>query len=388
MNTRVANLGYVAIRKETTKGTPAGVPNVYLPAYKESMMTEVNLNESSPLIGNKAARHKLIQGMRHHTGSIQTLAEPNSAGYLFDMLLYKSNTSGSNPYTHTFTLGETNPNAYTMDISKGNVVFRFMGVEASQIAASFEDNRMLFDTELSGLKSFMVREIASVATSTVTLKTNYDPNPTHGLVVGDLIRLQKSSDNSTTDFTVVSVDSDTVVTLSASTSGFADGDMFYIRPNTPSFSLATECLWARSEFRFADTISNALTASNITPDEASWTIMHSMNSNEGEKRSGSFDPAVLARTLGDAELNVKKFFDSPFDLNRFLAVAERSIACRHFSGTNHEIQVALASAKSDTMPTGLETGSPILSDMNFKTEYDDVEGKIFEVKIINSVATI
>lgn len=389
MPVNISNLGYVAVSKETTKGTVASVPSIFIPVYSESLMTQVNLNEDNPIIGNKAARWQLLRGLRHHTGEIQAIAEPNTAGYLFDMLLTRTATSGSDPYTHTFGLSSSNPNSYTVDISKNNMVFRFMGVEASELGIEFDDNRMLMNLTISGLKSFLVREIASVATATVTFNDDYDPAPTDGLYAGDLVRIVDVSDGSTQDFTVSSVDSDTEVTLSGSPSSIGADDLLYIRPqSSPSFSTLANFLWARTEFRFADDASTALSATHTPQDEANWNVIHSFVNDEGEKRSGSFDPAELARGLGDATLNTTKFFDSVEDLNRYLEAEKRAVVVRHFSGDNHELRLTLNNIKTNAHPANLESGDPIMTEFEYMPEYDDSDGQIFDVKVINGVSSI
>src|SRR3972149_7021563 len=133
MPTRLANLGYLALIKEVNKGVPL-TPTMYVPLYKESLMTKVNLDADKPSAGNKADVFQHIQGLRDHMGELQVLAEPVTAGPILDMVLKKGTTTGSSdPYTHPFTLDANDPNSYTVDIAKGQIVFRFMGVEGYEL---------------------------------------------------------------------------------------------------------------------------------------------------------------------------------------------------------------------------------------------------------------
>jgi len=387
MAERLGNLGYLALKKESTKGTPV-TPDTYAPLYEESLTTNLNLDEDTPVVGNKLARYQVLPGLRDHQGEITVLAEPNTAARFLDMLFYKSATAGSNPYTHTFTLDNTNnPNAYTIDIAKGQAVFRYMGVEASQIGIDFDENKMLFKITVSALKSFTVREIASVDTLALTLTTAYDPSPTTGLVAGDLIRIYKAN-GTVVDTTVTSVDSGTVVTVGSAT-GVAGGDTIALRPATPSFTVVTPFMWGRTEFRFAATAADALTAAQTQVEDGSaWTAKHMFEDNAGAKRSGSFDPAALVRTLGDVEFSAKMFFDTLDEYNRFLAITKRSCVVRHFSGTAHELRITLNNLKATENTPPVKSGEIIYADIKYVPTYDASDAQGFDVKVINAISSI
>ena len=391
MSAKLSNLGYMAFKKQTDKNV-AVIPNVYVPLYKESLMTKVNLDADNPIAGNKMATFQHIQGQRDHMGDLQVLAEPTTAGYILDMLLKKGTTTGaSDPYTHPFTLDPSDPNAYTVDIAKGGVVFRFIGVEAYELGHEFSDNKMLFNISVAARKSFIVREIASVSGTggiEITLKTNYDPSPTTGLVAGDIIRILKA-DGSTLDKVIATIDSSIKVTLTVGTTGVNDGDQFYLRAATPSFSLVTPFLWSRTEFRFGSSAANAISATHTPLQSGSeWKLQHNLEENEGSKLSGSFDPADLVRAQGDAEFNVKLRFDTPEDMNRFLTVQKRACVVRHFSGDNHELRVTLNNLKFTESPVELNTGEIVYAEGVLKPEYDASDGQGFDVKLLNAVATI
>ncbi|HSH31210.1 MAG TPA: hypothetical protein VK963_00920, partial [Candidatus Saccharimonadales bacterium] len=99
MPERLGNLGYFALVKEAAKGTPV-VPTDFIPLYKESMATALNLVDDNPIFGNKFGRMAVVQGQRSHKGDVTIMAEGNTIGRVFDMLLTKGATSGTNPYTH------------------------------------------------------------------------------------------------------------------------------------------------------------------------------------------------------------------------------------------------------------------------------------------------
>ena len=390
---RLANIGYFGLVKEAVAGTPL-TPTDFIPLYDESMQTKGNLQRQDPAYGSKFATFNVLQGQRGHTGDVTILAEPNTAGKVFDMLLTKGTTTGSDPYTHPYTLSTTTaPKSYTVDISTGNVVHRFWGVGASKIGSAFEDNELRLKVSLSALGSFQGREIATISTTTLTLKTGYDPVPNKGLVVGDLVRIYKSATGATLDTTIATVDADGItITVGASAAAFAAGDMLYLRPATPSFTLLSTFLWSKTQFCFGATASAALSATHTPLDSGSnWEIMHGFANDEGEKRSGAFDPASLARVTGDVTFSAKKFFDTPEDIKKFNAMEKQAVVIRHYSGaTNqHELRVTLNNIKTDgTIKPNLSSGDINYSELDYIPQYDTSDGQGMDVKVINGLTTI
>ncbi len=390
MPTRLANIGYMGMKKEATKGT-AVTPNVFVPLYDETVTTDIQLDSDSPIIGNKAARLQSIQGMRSHGGDVSILAEPNTLGYVADALLNKSSTSGSDPYTHNFILSNTvDPNSYTVDLLKGQIVHRYIGAEFSELGVSFDKNKMMFKAKMSALKAFTVREISGVASAVVTLKTNYDPVPTDGLVVSDLVRIEDVSAGTYQDFTISSL-TNTTVTLSGSPSGIVSGDLFFLRGATPSFSLLTPFMWSKTQFCFGVDASTALSATQTRVEQGSkWTLFHRFAEDKGSERSGAFDPATLDRTLGDVEIDIKQFFDSAQDANRFLTVTKRALVVRSYAGASnqHECRLTINNFKFKEQPNPMKSGEIIYMDSKLVPEYDTTDAQIFDLKVINGVASI
>jgi hypothetical protein len=392
MAERISNLGYMGLVKEVTKGVPL-TPTDFVPLYKESLMTDINLVEDNPVYGNKFKAYQVVQGQRAHKGAFTVMAEPNTTARLFDMLLTKSSTSGAGPYTHVFGLsGTTDPNSYTVDLAVGSQVNRFFGVQASKISPSFNENEMQLEVSASALGSFLGREIASIATTVLTLDTKYDPTPTLGLVANDLVQITNAAGTTTTSFTVVSVTA-TTVTLNATAASFAAGDMLTLRPATPTLTLLAPFLWARSEFRFAADAATALSAAQTRLETGSdWTVAHDFESDDGAKRSGAFDPAALVRTQGDALLKIKKFFDTPEEIQRFNALTKRAVQVRHFvtSGANtYELRLTINNIKARSgVKPNLETGKILYSEIDYATSYDPTDAQGMLVTVINNLATI
>lgn len=392
MSEQLANLDYMAISKETTKGTVAAVPSVFVPLYSQDFGTRLNLQTDNPIVGNKWKRYQTVQGQRGHAGSFVVMAEPNTAGHFFNMLLTKGTTTGSGPYTHPFTVSVTDPKSYTVDIKKGRHVHRYLGVEASSITPEWEDNEMRFNVSASGLKSWEGREISTVTGAgpyTITFTTTYDPSPTTGLIVGDLIQVYDVSLDTYIDAIVDTIENGTQITVSENVSAGTAGDFVTLRASTPSYTILTPFLWSRTEFCFADTAANALSATH-TPLEvdSGWNIMHDFEDEEGAKRSGSFDPASLPRLQVDAEFTARKFFDTPLDQKQYNAIAKNACVIRHYSGSGYELRITLNDLRaSEGVSPELETATIDYSEITYLPNYSGSDSQAIDVKVINALST-
>jgi hypothetical protein len=321
------------------------------------------------------------------------MAEPNTAGHLLNMLLTKGTTTGAGPYTHPFTLSASaDPKSYTVDILKGQVVARFIGVEIGELSNDYDKNKMTFKVKFSALKSFITREVSSVTGSgpyTVTLKTNYDPNPTDGLVVGDVIRVFLAG-GTTIDCAVATIPNGQTFTTSTNVSTAADGDTIALRAATPSLALKTPFMWATTEYRFGANATAALSATQTRIEQGSkYTIMHKFEDENGAQRSGSFDPAALVRTIGDIELDVKKFFDTPEEMNRFLTNTQRSLVIRHYSeGSTYELRITINAFKFKSNPVKSKFGDVLYAEGKLIPDYNTSDAQAFDIKVINNLSTI
>lgn len=386
-----SNQGYFALKPEATEGT-AVTPDTFVPMYEESFKTDMNPSTATSVFGNKFARLRVSPGIRSHAGDVTVLAEPNSTSLLFDMLLTGTGPTGTGPYTRTYTPSFTKPKSYTVDVSTGNQVFRYIGVQASEISPQFTDNEGRWKVKVSALKSFLGAEIASAATATLTLKTpvNY-PTPTDGLVTGDLVSIVAGATGARQDFTISSLTA-TTVTLSGTPTGVTTGDMLVLRPVTnPTLNVATPFLWSRTEFRFGATASAALTATHTPLEDGSeFTITHGFEDDAGAKSSGSFDPSRLVRAKSaDVTFKAKKYFFNPDEVRNFNSLAKQAVVIRMFSESGYECRVTLNNL---TITAGGD--KPMIKDqeseyyeLEYTPIYDQTDGQGFSVTVINNVAS-
>lgn len=399
MAEKIADLGYCLVGKQTAADT-AVTPSVQIPLVSKDIYTDMNFDDEIAILGNRAARQALIGGQRMHQGSIEALAEPNTIAYLVAMLLKKGTTTGGGPYTHPFTVDEP-ANSWTFDFAANDMVQRFWGVKAGNMSASFNDNKMHVNMDISALGSFITREISSTSGAsspyTISLKTNYDENPTKGLVASDVMRAYDVSEGTFVDFAVQGITDETDITTTTDITALEDGDIIFLRKQTPSNSLLYPFTFSRTEFCFADTAANALSATH-TPLEtgSTFSIDFPLVNAGGEHRSGAKDPSALVKGLIDAEVNVLKTFMKEnadvLDTNRFLTIGDRALVIRCYSeavsGTNTELRLTLNTVNWRENPIQMDAGELVIAEGVMVPSYNKTDGQVLDVKVINNVSSI
>lgn len=390
-NIYVGSRGYMALGVQSA-ATTAVTPALYVPYFSESLTTRMNKRLQDSVKGNRNAVQDILAGLRAHRGDVEVLAEPNTTAHFFNMLMTKGSTSGSDPYTHPFTVGDTEK-YYTVDIKKGKYVHRFIGVKANTISPSWVDNEMHLSLNLTGLKHFEVATLASTPTGsgpyTVVLSTDYDPTPTAGLVAGDVIAFDDGS--TVTNATVASVVDETSFTTSTNVTAFGAGDKLRLRAATPSFSLLTPFMWARTQFRFGADASTALSATHTPADDGStWTLTNTNESDDGAHTSGSYDPSDIRRTNFGASMTFVQVYEYDSDRVQFLENEKQACVIRMFAGntSSYELRITLNNIKATEEPveTAFDTVTKITS--TFTAQYDSTDGQAVDVKVINALSSI
>jgi tail tube protein len=391
MSERLANLGYGALKKETTIGTPV-IPNVFFPIYKESLVQEMMVDLDNPVMGVRSNPFAVYPGIREFVGTITVQGEPNTMEYWLDMLFAAGNITGANPYTHPFTEGLSN--SYTIEIQKGQVVYRFFGVMADKISPSFNKDKMELEISLAALGVFQVANIASISTVTLTLDQTYQSNPNLGLVAGDLVSvIDPTGVVNTLNTTIAGAGVNAngyQVTLSASAAAFSSGALLVLRGQTPSYSTLTPFLFAKTQLQFGSSLSAAASAAQTNVEEGmKWELQHNFTDKGGSKRSGSFNPASLPRGQTEASLNVKRFFDVPDDLDRYQRTVSQAAIITHYSGATNQysLVVKLPAVYQQKPKQPLESGKIIYNDIDYKAAYSSGDGYLANATVINAISS-
>jgi len=393
---RLANLGYFAIGKEVSRGV-AVRPSVVLPLYEESLVTSLNLDLDNPIMGNRFARYNHFKGQRDHKGVLKVLGEPKTLPHLLNMLLDKGNTTTSGgSYTHPYTLGDLSEASYTIEILKGDIIYRYYGVEASKIIPLFEANVLKFNINVSALGQFSIAPITSAATTALVLSTEYDDMPNKGLVVGDTLVFVKVTGGISDTYeekviSAVNVNG-TGVTVGSLSGTFTTGDYCYIKKQTLTPVLGEPFKWSGTEFCFGDDATAALAASQTSVEKGStFELINEFEDEAGAKRSGSLDPSALVRKQGDVTIKIKKSFQDYKDFERFISVRKRALVIKLYStiisgSIWNELRITINNMKAKDVPLPLKTGEIIYLDQDYSPQYDTTDTQAFDVKVVNDIA--
>lgn len=383
--------GFALIGLETTPGT-AVKPTVQTPVYDYNMAMDPGLISDAPATGLNFARLQMLQGVRKHSGTLTVMCEPNTLNYWLAIFGAISSPTGSGPYVRTLTHGNTAPQSATLDVSLGSQIERWIGVEAGKLTFSWNGEKLELSVDLVARKSFLGREIASISTTTVVLKTDYDPNPSDGLVATDTVWVAKA-DGSVTPLstTVSSITNGTTVVLGASAAAFAAGDMLLLRPVTPALATLTPFVWGNTRFYFGSDLTAALAASHTPLEPGTQLVLtHDFADKQGSPRSGSFDPQGLPRVTYDVDFKGKKFFDTSADIRTFNSRASQAVVMRAFTGSTnqYELKVALNASKISARSTPGKSQQVIYSDLTFMQGYNQSDGTAFTVTNNSAIASL
>jgi hypothetical protein len=396
MTERLVDLGYLLIGTETTPGVPV-IPAIAVPWYDESIETMQNFVKLKPVVGHKFATNQTIPGLRNHGGDITVQWEANTADHFTNALLPAGSRSGTGPYNQPYSAGVANSKSQTWDVSiGGNLVKRFFGVQLSKIDPKLNANEWQAKLTVAALGSFAGREIASVSTTSIVLKTDYDQSPSRGLVQTDLVRLYNPATGATLDTNVASLNADgKTVVLGADASAFGAGTMIYIRSATPVYNNLAPFTWDATYFGFGvdatTALANATAANQSRIEQGSlWSLSHDFNKKEGEQRSGGKDPAALVRTLVDADLTVKKCFDGPDDVKNFNSNAKSACVVRMLAGDQlqYEYRVTFHRLTTDTPLPKLKQGELAYSEIKYIPTQDQTDGAAIDVVVKSALATL
>ena len=121
-----------------------------------------------------------------------------------------------------------------------------------------------------------------------------------------------------------------------------------------------------------------------------WEIIHPFNDKKGEQRSGAFDPASLVRLPPKPTFKIKKFFDTPDDLNTWLNVTKTACVIRHFAGaTNqYEFRVTFNNLRIKDIKTTIDAKKVIYAEIEFIPTWDTSDAAAFGITVINNISTI
>lgn len=135
----VARRGTLGFAPEVTRGTPVA-PTYWMPWAKMSFADQIESASESQGMGNIADQDSFYVTMVMGEGDIDAQIYDNGLGFILESLLGAApSSSGSNPYTHVFTLSQTNQaktlSVYWQDPDR-NYMFPMCVVESLKITVA------------------------------------------------------------------------------------------------------------------------------------------------------------------------------------------------------------------------------------------------------------
>lgn len=104
----VSRRGSLGLAIEATKGTPT-IPTYWCPYVTMTFFDQIDSAAESQGMGNIADQDSFFVTMTMGEGDVESQLYDQALGYILSSLLgAKPVTSGAGPYTHTFTLSQTN----------------------------------------------------------------------------------------------------------------------------------------------------------------------------------------------------------------------------------------------------------------------------------------
>lgn len=169
--------GQFGFAAETTYGTAVTVSR-FVPLVDESLQTEIERLESSGIIaGARVLRsQQWSPGLRRSEGDIGLEVYDRSIGLLLTNMLGSVTTTGSDPYTHTFTPGDLEGDSLTVQFGRPNrngtvVPFTYAGtkVQSWELAVNTGEIATL------GLTVVAQTETTGIALATASYSTSIRP---------------------------------------------------------------------------------------------------------------------------------------------------------------------------------------------------------------------
>lgn len=391
MAERLFNPGYVGFAVEATPGA-AAIPTDFGQAYDFGVDLNRNLQGLEPAAGNAFGIQKVVAGLRDHTGDGTFVFEPNTFEKMVAMTLAQNSRSGSGPYTGVYGFTANNPagKTYSIEVSDGLQSIRHYGCQISKLAPKVNNNEIQMTPSISALGTFDGREVASVAGTTpyvITLKTDYDPAPTTGLVVGDIMQLYQVAGGTTINF-VVSAVTPTTISTTTNVAALVAGDWVRLRALTPTFTMLPPVLWSNTQFCFGADAATALSATPVRVEPGSiWEIEFPFKDAKGEHRSGSQDPAALLRKPGVAMLTIKKYFDTPQDMLNYNNLAKTACVVRHYvysAGVTYEVRVTLNHLVTQSPVPKWKSGEINYSEIKYLCQFSTIDGQGASITVLSS----
>ena len=391
----LSDKSYLAIGKQSAQGTPVK-PSVFVPLIDADLKTDPKPTRVKQIAGINWASNKVLQGVRSHSGSITVQCDPDTLGYLLDILALKGTTTGDGSvgYTHPFDI-LTEGNYFTFEVLKGNSVVRMSDVKIKKIEFSFADGYLEAKIDIVAGSAFTGATLASALSSSITAvpcDILYDITPLDNLVAGDVIQIWHAG--VATDITITTISADKRSANCSSTACTASkGDLVSLKAQTPSYAnLLRPFKFGRVLVGFGVDMATALSnagayASATALDDLKISLDKGIIENS---MTGKENPVILAG-VPDGTMTIKKLFSNASEAQAYQDIAKQ---CAVIIFTGDEITAGypasltmkfydLKVAKNDNK---IKKGEYIYDETEFTIEYSNADAKSMDIVIVNKTA--
>ncbi|MBO8169962.1 MAG: hypothetical protein H0Z35_12380 [Thermoanaerobacteraceae bacterium] len=164
---------HVGLGKETTFGTPVAASD-YIKIISESIAHEIEELVLEGL-GGVVDEPASLEGLNTVAGDLNVEVHPESIGHLLRSALGEPVTSGTGPYTHTFTPAQDNFSPvcalppYTLEVHRDlEQAFQFTGCVVNQLQFNWGVNQKI----MQATANILGKDVALIAKTTPSFETN------------------------------------------------------------------------------------------------------------------------------------------------------------------------------------------------------------------------
>jgi len=392
----LADKSYIAIKPQVAAETPV-IPDNFAPLISESIRLNPNYAADRRMKGIDWKSDDLLKGLRNVAGDISVHGDPDIVGHILNMVYAKGVTAGNaaSGYTHPFTVGDGKN--YTVEIPRGAYAQRIWGVRGDGLRMEFVDNKLVLVLSIKALGQFNGASLAAALTgpgmTTCVLSTDYDLNPTKGLLADDVIVIGSK------EIKVVSLDADgKTINFGATTVTALKGAPVYLKAQTPTFGTIAEPFYMGNVLvgiGVDETAATTAAGAKATATPCYNFAMNFKNNLLDQPASGSMGPSVLLNQVKEGGIELSRLFENPQQYQKWIENIKQALTSIF---TGRFINTALTISEAMTMKfykvkimdndQPLETGAYIFDKQNLEILYDTDVDAALDIELVNKTTGV
>lgn len=308
-------------------------------------------------------------------------------------------------YGHLVTMPQTTiDTTYTIEFGFDNEAYRFTGVRIPKVKLHQKDNIIQATLTVSARAEYRFGRVTAVTSSGSGSKT-ITVDQTTGLVATDTIKLYRPgtgfldfSASSVKTHTVGTVASETTITVTNLQTSTAVGDLVVLAPQTPSYTIAKEFIWAGGATAILSTSIDTAVASGTTDNIEDFEItvdntVYPKHAANGANLVNRFPAKVftgacevtgmLSRTYTDLSYYTKMRSQT---LSAFwLKIVGTAMPTA--TDFNYMLDIRIADLRIQKTNTDVDEDNLIMQDMPWEAFYSSSDGYAVKALLVNESAS-